>query len=35
MIIGALLQCTAYSLGQLIVGRIVTGFGVYPPRAMI
>lgn len=27
MVIGALLQCTAYSLGQLIVGRIVTGFG--------
>lgn len=29
MVVGALLQCTSYSLGQLIVGRIVTGFGVY------
>lgn len=29
MVVGALLQCTAYSLAQLIVGRIVTGFGVY------
>lgn len=28
MVIGALLQCTAYSLAQLIVGRIITGFGM-------
>lgn len=28
MVIGALLQCTSYSLAQLIVGRIVTGFGM-------
>ncbi|PWY80725.1 MFS monosaccharide transporter [Aspergillus heteromorphus CBS 117.55] len=27
MVIGALLQCTSYSLGQFIVGRLVTGFG--------
>ena len=27
MVIGALLQCTSYDLPQLIVGRIVTGFG--------
>lgn len=27
MIVGALLQCTSYSLGQLIAARLVTGFG--------
>jgi len=27
MVVGAILQCTSYSLPQLIVGRIVTGFG--------
>ncbi|BCS27323.1 sugar porter family MFS transporter [Aspergillus puulaauensis] len=27
MVIGALLQCTAYHLPQFIVGRLVTGFG--------
>lgn len=27
MVIGAILQCTAYHLPQLIVGRIVTGLG--------
>ncbi|CAL5874216.1 uncharacterized protein PFLUO_LOCUS8504 [Penicillium psychrofluorescens] len=27
MIIGAILQCTSYDLAQLIVGRLVTGFG--------
>ncbi|PLB40075.1 sugar porter family MFS transporter [Aspergillus candidus] len=27
MVIGALLQCTAYDLSQLIVGRLVTGLG--------
>lgn len=27
MIIGAILQCTSYTLAQLIVGRLVTGFG--------
>ncbi|MCJ1353731.1 MAG: hypothetical protein MMC33_003718 [Icmadophila ericetorum] len=27
MIVGATLQCTSFSLAQLIVGRIVTGFG--------
>ncbi|KAK4500963.1 hypothetical protein PRZ48_006769 [Zasmidium cellare] len=27
MTVGALLQCTSYSLGQLIVGRLVTGVG--------
>jgi len=27
MTIGALLQCTSYSLAQLIVGRLVTGLG--------
>ncbi|KAJ5179526.1 hypothetical protein N7492_002736 [Penicillium capsulatum] len=27
MVIGALLQCTAYDLAQLVVGRLVTGFG--------
>lgn len=27
MVIGALLQTTAYHLPQLIVGRLVTGFG--------
>ncbi|XHG01437.1 hypothetical protein AWENTII_004820 [Aspergillus wentii] len=27
MVIGAILQCTTYSLAQLIVGRLVTGFG--------
>jgi MFS family permease len=27
MVVGALLQCTSYSLPQLIVGRIVTGWG--------
>lgn len=27
MVIGALLQCTSYGLAQLIVGRLVTGFG--------
>ena len=27
MVIGAILQCTSYSLAQLIVGRLVTGFG--------
>ncbi|KAJ6096926.1 hypothetical protein N7486_007672 [Penicillium sp. IBT 16267x] len=27
MVIGAILQCTSYDLAQLIVGRLVTGFG--------
>lgn len=27
MVIGATLQCSAFSLAQLIVGRIITGFG--------
>ncbi|KAL5359508.1 general substrate transporter [Aspergillus floccosus] len=27
MVVGALLQCTSYDLPQLIVGRLVTGFG--------
>ncbi|KAF7589739.1 hypothetical protein BBP40_003888 [Aspergillus hancockii] len=27
MVIGALLQCTSYHLPQLIIGRLVTGFG--------
>jgi MFS family permease len=27
MIIGAILQCSAFSLAHLIVGRIITGFG--------
>lgn len=30
MVIGALLQTTAYHLPQLIVGRLVTGFGESP-----
>ncbi|RFU35503.1 hypothetical protein B7463_g792, partial [Scytalidium lignicola] len=28
IIIGALIQCTSYGLAQMIVGRIVTGFGM-------
>jgi MFS family permease len=28
IIIGAILQCTSYGLAQMIVGRIVTGFGM-------
>lgn len=31
MIIGAILQAASYSLPQLIVGRIVTGFGRHLP----
>jgi MFS family permease len=27
MCIGAILQCTSYGLAQLVVGRLVTGFG--------
>ncbi|KAA8651048.1 uncharacterized protein ATNIH1004_003741 [Aspergillus tanneri] len=27
MVVGALLQCTAFHLHELIVGRLVTGFG--------
>lgn len=27
MVIGAILQCTAFDLAQLVVGRLVTGFG--------
>ncbi|KAI5293403.1 hypothetical protein KEM52_005561 [Ascosphaera acerosa] len=27
MIVGAILQCTAFSLGHLVVGRLVTGWG--------
>ncbi|EAW10735.1 sugar porter family MFS transporter [Aspergillus clavatus NRRL 1] len=27
MVVGAILQCTAYHLPQLIIGRLVTGFG--------
>ena len=27
MIVGAILQCSSFSLAQLIVGRIITGFG--------
>ncbi len=27
MVVGAILQCSAFSLAHLIVGRIVTGFG--------
>ncbi|KAJ6127619.1 hypothetical protein N7523_003231 [Penicillium sp. IBT 18751x] len=27
MVIGAILQCTSYELAQLVVGRLVTGFG--------
>jgi len=29
MCIGAILQCTSYGLAQLVVGRLVTGFGKY------
>ncbi len=28
IIAGALIQCTSYGLAQMIVGRIVTGFGM-------
>ncbi|THC96737.1 hypothetical protein EYZ11_003795 [Aspergillus tanneri] len=28
MVVGALLQCTAFHLHELIVGRLVTGFGL-------
>lgn len=34
MVIGAILQCTAYQLPQLIVGRIVTGLGTYTPLSL-
>lgn len=27
MIVGAILQCSAFSLAHFIVGRIITGFG--------
>ncbi|KAJ5765321.1 hypothetical protein N7520_004880 [Penicillium odoratum] len=27
MVLGAILQCTSYELAQLVVGRLVTGFG--------
>jgi len=27
MVIGAILQCTSYSLAQLIAARLITGFG--------
>jgi len=27
MVVGAILQCSAFSLAHLIVGRIITGFG--------
>ena len=27
MVIGAILQCTSYELAQLVIGRLVTGFG--------
>lgn len=27
MVIGAMLQCTSFSLGQLIAARLITGFG--------
>lgn len=27
MIVGAILQCTSFSLGQLIAARLITGFG--------
>jgi len=27
MIIGAILQCTSFSIGQLIPARLITGFG--------
>ena len=27
MVVGALLQCTSYSIGQLIPARLITGFG--------
>ncbi|KAJ5888998.1 hypothetical protein N7495_009039 [Penicillium taxi] len=27
MVIGAILQCTSYGLAQLVVGRLITGFG--------
>jgi len=27
MVMGAALQCSAFSLGHLIVGRVITGFG--------
>ena len=27
MVVGAILQCTAYHLTQLIIGRLITGFG--------
>lgn len=27
MVVGATLQCSSYSLAQLIVGRLITGFG--------
>jgi sugar porter (SP) family MFS transporter len=29
MVVGAILQCTSYHLPQLIVGRLVTGFGEF------
>ena len=30
MIVGAILQCSSFSLAQFIVGRLVTGFGMLP-----
>ncbi len=27
MLVGAIIQTAAYSLAQLIVGRVITGFG--------
>lgn len=27
MIVGATIQCSSYSLGQLIAARLITGFG--------
>ena len=27
MVVGAALQCSAFSLGQLIAARLLTGFG--------
>lgn len=27
MVVGAALQCSAFSLGHLIAGRVITGFG--------
>jgi MFS family permease len=35
MIVGALLQCTSFSLAQLIAARLITGFGNGEPLSPI